>query len=85
MQDPAFPFVQGAVWYAHIRYAVFVALEISGGAFMGFLFKLRLYSECFKIGKFAGLIACTKYLCGQLRLEELTVKSSEIPVGAAYE
>ena len=52
---------------------------------MGFLFKLRLYSECFKIGKFAGLIACNKYLCGRLKLDDLTVKSSEIPVGAVYE
>ena len=52
---------------------------------MGFLFKLRLYSECFKIGKFAGLIACSKYLCGHLKLEDFTVKSSEIPVGAVYE
>ena len=51
---------------------------------MGFLFKLRLYSECFKIGKFAGLIACNKYLCGRLKLDDLTVKSSEIPVGAVY-
>ena len=85
MQDPVPLFVQDAAVYAHIRYAPFVALEISGGAFMGFLFKLRLYSECFKIGKFAGLIACSKYLCGQLQLDDLTLKSSEIPVGAAYE
>ena len=52
---------------------------------MGFLSKLRLYSECFKIGKFAGLIACSKYLCGQLQLDEMTGKSSEFPVGAVYE
>ena len=77
--------MQGAARYSHIRYAPFVALEISGGAFMGFLFKLRLYSECFKIGKFAGLIACSKYLCGQLQLDDLTVKSSEIAAGAVYE
>lgn len=85
MQDPAPLFVQGAVVYTHIRYAPFVALEIIGGAFMGFLSKLRLYSECFKIGKFVGLIACSKYLCGRLQLEDLTSKSSEIPVGASYE
>lgn len=85
MQDPAPLFVQGAAVYSHIRYASFVALEISGGAFMGFLSKLRLYSECFKIGKFAGLIACSKYLCGKLQLEDLTLKSSEMSVGAVYE
>jgi len=42
---------------------------------MSFLSKLRLYSECFKIGKIAGLIACSKYLCGKLQLEDLTLKS----------
>ena len=52
---------------------------------MSFLSKLRLYSECFRIGKFAGLIACSKYLCGQLQLDDLTVKSSEIAAGAVYE
>ena len=47
---------------------------------MGFLFKLRLYSECFKIGKFAGLIARTKYLCGKPYLEDLSLKSLVILV-----
>lgn len=44
---------------------------------MGFISKLRLFSECFKIGKFDGLIACAKYLCGTLVLDETMVKSSE--------
>ena len=67
--------MQDAARYSHIQYAPFVAVEISGGAFMSFLSKLRLHSECFKIGKIAGLIACSKYLCGKLQLEDLTLKS----------
>ena len=50
---------------------------------MGVLSKLRLYSECFKIGKFAGLIACSKYLCGQLWHVENILKYSESPVSIA--
>lgn len=53
--------------------------------YMGFISKLRLFSECFKIGKFAGLIACGKYLCGRLVLEDLPSKSPDFSVGAVYE
>ena len=44
----------------------------------------RLYSECFKLAKLRGLIACTKYLCGLLPLDHLSSKSSDFAVGAEY-
>ena len=44
----------------------------------------RLYSECFKLDKVRGLIACTKYLCGLLPLDHSPTKSSDFPVGAEY-
>lgn len=52
---------------------------------MGVISKLRLFSECFKIAGFTGLIACGKYLSGHLVLDDLSSKSSDFPVGAAYE
>lgn len=77
--------MQGAGAYVHIPYGTFVALEIFGGAFMGFISKLRLFSECFKIGKFVGLIACAKYLCGRLVLDQMPSKSSVFSAGDVYE
>lgn len=52
---------------------------------MGLLRCIRLYSACFRLAGVPGLIACTKYLCGILKLDETTPKSSVFPVGAAYE
>lgn len=52
---------------------------------MGVISKLRLFSECFKIGKITGLIACAKYLCGALKLDDISSNSSDFPVGAAYD
>lgn len=50
---------------------------------MGLISKFRLFSECFHIAGFTGLLACAKYLCGALKLDEITSKSSDFPVGAA--
>ena len=50
---------------------------------MGVISKLRLFSECFKIGKFAGLIACAKYLCGALKLDDISSKSSDFMLGGS--
>ena len=77
--------MQSAGLYSHIRYAVFVALEIFGGAFMGFISKLKLYSECFKLAGIDVLKACAAYLSGRLVLEDFPEKSSDFPVGDAYE
>jgi len=52
---------------------------------MGLISKLRLFSECFKLAKFSGLIACAEYLSGHLVLDDLPSKSSDFPVGAVYE
>ena len=52
---------------------------------MGIVSKIRLYSECFKLAGFSGVIACSKYLCGRLVLDELPLKSSDFSVGAVYE
>lgn len=43
---------------------------------MGVYSKIRLFSECFKIAGTPGLIACTKYLFGALRLDHLDPKCS---------
>lgn len=75
------PFVQGAVGYAHIRYAAFVALEIFGGVFMRFIRWIRLFSECYKIAGLRGVKACAKYLCGVLQLDDSEVKSSDFSLG----
>ena len=50
---------------------------------MGFYSKIRLFSECFKIAGVSGLIACSKYLCGSLRLDHLDPKSSVLMGGAS--
>ena len=81
MLDPTPSFVQGAVSYVHIRYAVFAALDIFGGAFMGFFHKIRLYIECFNLAGIRGLIACYKYLSGGLSLPDLPSESSVFSVG----
>ena len=47
---------------------------------MGFFRCIRLYSACFRLAGMAGLIACTKYLCGALKLDEISQKSSDFPV-----
>ena len=67
--------------YVHIPYGAFVALDIFGGAFMGFFQKLRLYIECFNLAGIVGLKACHKYLCGVLSLPDLPSDSSVFPVG----
>lgn len=45
----------------------------------------RLYRACYRIGKISGLIACTKYLCGRLHLDQTAVKSSDFSGGVIYE
>lgn len=84
-QDPVPCFVQGAAVYVHIRYAVFVALTISEVFFMGIIRCFRLYRACFNLAGVPGLIACTKYLCGALKLEEMPAKSSDFSGSAVYE
>jgi len=43
---------------------------------MGFLRVIGLFSECYKLAGGLGLMACAKYLCGALRLNDLDEKSS---------
>lgn len=78
-----FPFVQVVDVYLHIRYASFVALDFLEVCFMGVFQYFRLFSECFKVGKIRGLIACAKYLCGMLRLPDLDGKSSAFSGGGS--
>lgn len=75
--------MQGAGAYVHIPYAPFVALAFLEVFFVRVFRVLRLFSECFQIGKIQGLIACTKYLCGVLRLPDLDLKSSVFPMGGS--
>ena len=51
---------------------------------MGLFRSMRLFSECFKIAGPAGLKACAKYLCGDLKLCELDVKCSVFSEGDLY-
>ena len=44
----------------------------------------RLYSACYRLNGFHGLISCTKYLCGALKLDQIPEKSSEL-AGASYD
>ena len=44
----------------------------------------RLYSACYRLNGFRGLISCTKYLCGALKLEQISEKSSEL-AGVSYD
>ena len=43
-----------------------------------------LYSACYRLNGFDGLISCTKYLCGALKLDDIPQKSSDFP-GVSYE
>lgn len=47
--------------------------------------KIKLVFECYKLGGFFGLVSCAEYLSGRLKLDEIPLKSSEIPVGVVYE
>ena len=76
--------MQGAVSYSHIRYAVFVALDILGGVYMGLRFKIRLFLECFKLAGMTGVRACAAYLSGRLKLDDFSAESSEASEGAFY-
>lgn len=46
--------------------------------------KLKLVFECYKLAGFFGLVSCAEYLSGRLILDEIPVKSLEIPEGAIY-
>lgn len=50
---------------------------------MGLYSKIRLFSECFRLAGFTGLIACVKYLCGVLQLDHLDSKSSVFTGGVS--
>lgn len=52
---------------------------------MRILHCFRLYRACYRIAGVAGLIACTKYLCGVLKLDQTVVKSSDFSGGVAYD
>ena len=77
--------MQCAWLYSHIPHGVFVALDILGGAFVGLRFKIRLFSECFKLAGFTGARACAAFLSGRLQLDDFPVNCSELSEGAAYE
>lgn len=81
MLDPAPLFVQGAVGYAYILHPAFVALDIFGGVFMRFFRLLRVLPECYYIGKWRGVLAWCKYLCGALTLPDMTLESSDFSLG----
>ena len=51
---------------------------------MGFRSKVSLFSECFRLAGFAGLVACAKYLSGALRLPEIELKSSGLLLGDSH-
>lgn len=67
--------------YVHIQYGAFVALDIMEVYFMGFSKTVSLFFECFRLAKFRGMIACAKYLCGALPLQDLDGKSSVFSLG----
>ena len=71
--------------YVHIRYGVFVALDIFGGAKMAKVSKIKLLFACYRLAGMTGLLACCKYLCGRIVLDEIPLKSSDFSGGAAYE
>jgi len=52
---------------------------------MWFFRCFRLYRACYDLDGVHGLIACTKFLCGALKLEEMPAKSSDFSGGAVYE
>ena len=67
----------------YILYHVFVALAISEVNFMRILNWIRLFSECFRLAGWYGVIACTKYLFGTLVLDDSCPKSSDFLVGGS--
>ena len=81
LSDPAPPFVQRAGVYAYILHSAFVALDIFGGVFMRFIRLIPVLFECYSIGKWRGVLAWCKYLCGVLSLEDLPVESSDFSLG----
>ena len=48
---------------------------------MGFFPTLRLFYECWKIGRGTGLKACFRFLTGRLKLDENILKSCNFPGG----
>ena len=50
---------------------------------MSFFGCIRLFFECFKLSGGAGLIACFRFLIGDLKLDETTLKSCNFPVGGS--
>lgn len=49
---------------------------------MGFFRWIRLYSECFKLFGPAGLKACFRFMTGDLKLDDLDLKSSVLAGGS---
>ena len=48
---------------------------------MGFSTWIRLYSECFKLAGWSGLKACFRFMSGDLKLDENTLKSCNFSEG----
>lgn len=67
----------------YILYHTFVALATIEVFFMRILNWIRLFSECFKLAGWYGVIACIKYLFGALVLDDFEVKSSDFLPGGA--
>lgn len=44
---------------------------------------IRLFSECYKLAGWSGVIACIKYLSGALVLDDSCPKSSDFLVGGS--
>ena len=47
--------------------------------------KIKLLFACYRLAGMTGLLACCKYLCGRIVLDEIPLKSSDFSGGAAYE
>ena len=84
MVDPNPDFVRFLQSYVYMRMRPFVALEILEVDSMPKVNIFSLYRECFRTAGVTGLIACTKYLCGALKLEEIPQESLDFPE-VAYE
>lgn len=48
---------------------------------MGFFQWIKLYSACFQLSSFHGLLLCFRFMIGDLILDEITLKSCNFPVG----
>ena len=48
---------------------------------MAFSYWIRLYFECFKLAGWSGLKSCFRFMSGDLKLDENTLKSSNFPEG----